>query len=102
MPRQARLDLRGDHLERTLQDVGQDLHVGVAVRVEAGARLHAVVVEDAQGPNPTWSGSWYSPKENVCRLSSQSQSVRPRSSAGRTRIEAVPRPPPGSTRFPTL
>jgi hypothetical protein len=28
-------------------------------------------------------GSWYSPNENVWRLSSQPQSVRPRSAAGR-------------------
>src|ERR687891_3023361 len=39
--------------------------------------------------NPMCLGSWYSPNENVCRLSSQPQFVRPRSSAGRTWIMAV-------------
>jgi hypothetical protein len=35
-------------LERTLEHVGDDLHVGVAVRAEALAGLHAVLVDDAQ------------------------------------------------------
>src|SRR5262249_49804808 len=35
-------------LERSLEHVRQDLHVAVAVRAEAGARLHAVVVDHTQ------------------------------------------------------
>jgi hypothetical protein len=34
--------------EFTLEHVGQDLHVAVGVRAEALARLHGIVVEDAQ------------------------------------------------------
>jgi hypothetical protein len=43
--------------------------------------------------NPMCRGSWYSPNENVCRLSSQPQSVRPRSLAART--VTVPAAPAG-------
>jgi hypothetical protein len=35
-------------LERALEDVGEDLHVAVAVRAEARSRLDPVVVDHAQ------------------------------------------------------
>ena len=38
---------------------------------------------------PMCASSWYSPNENVCRLSSQPQSVRPLSSARRTWITST-------------
>ena len=43
---------------------------------------------------PMCRGSWYSPNENVCRLSSQPQSVWPRSAAGRTVIMTQASTPP--------
>src|SRR5262249_37532694 len=36
--------------ERAVEHVGDDLHVAMAVRAEAGPRLHAVLVDDAQRP----------------------------------------------------
>src|SRR6185503_19003261 len=38
--------------ERALEHVADDLHVTVAVRAEARARLHAILVDDAQRTEP--------------------------------------------------
>src|SRR5512146_3335919 len=36
-------------LERAFEDVGDDLHVAMAMRIEAGAGLDAILIDDAQG-----------------------------------------------------
>src|SRR6266571_173280 len=46
------LRVRGRVGELALEHVGKDLHVAVPVRAEAGARRHAVVVDDAERPAP--------------------------------------------------
>src|SRR5262249_51269551 len=39
-------------LERALEDVGEDLHVAMAVRAETGSSLDAIVVDHAQRAEP--------------------------------------------------
>ena len=43
-------------LQRPLQDVADDLHVPVTVGRKAAARLHAVLVDHAQGAKPHVAG----------------------------------------------
>ena len=43
--------------DRAFADIGDDLHVGVRVRREAGVRRDLVVVPDAQAPQPMRLGS---------------------------------------------
>ena len=42
--------------ESALKDVRDDLHIAVAVRAEAFARLDAILVDDAQRPEPHEAG----------------------------------------------
>jgi len=67
-------------LERAVDDIGEDLHVAMAVRAEALAARHAVLVDDAQRA---------SAKENVWKLLSQPWSARPRSLARRISMTAM-------------